>query len=368
MGNIINDRVGQFLVGHLKGFLFDELSDNFLEKNGFKDILTEVPVPVRRDDMNSISIKKICINMAFVIGCDVNFKYRDNYIAFIIKNYGKDFAKFLVQEGVDVASQNDYDYACILFRGAFLVDPDNVDAIYCYGRACSDTYSQGGSEEFVGSFKAEAIEAYEKTTIKRPDFAEAFYYLAFSYLNLGLYIKSQLTFKEFKSLSEKDLEELIKSKQEENTSNTEEHDIKIENIRNQVKEAEEWILKLQEPVHIEEGYNMVISGRFQEGIDILSRYTDREEYKHFWPIWYYLGVSYKELGLLEMSEISFLSVLRISPSNIDAMNELVEIYEKLGRKELVEKYTNKIKLVKENEALDREEIKKENSPSNNKYS
>lgn len=51
LGNHINDRIGEFLVGHLDSYIFDELSDDFLKKNGFFEILSGVPVPVRKDDM-----------------------------------------------------------------------------------------------------------------------------------------------------------------------------------------------------------------------------------------------------------------------------------------------------------------------------
>ncbi len=345
MDNQINDRIGQFLIGHLQNYLFDELSDNFLEKNGFAGILSGVPVPVRKDDMIDLSIKKLCINMAFVMGCDVNFKYRDNYVSFILKNYGPDFGRYLLQEGIDGAAKNDYDFACIMFRGALLLDPENVDAIYCYGRACSDAYAQGGSEDFVGAFKAEAIEAFEKTTLKRPDFREAYYYLAYAYMNLGLYIKAKLTFEEFKTLTEKALDGIGLGASNENP----------DDLHKALREADEWIKKLRDPVRIEEGYNMVISGRYQEGIEILSQYTDREEFNTFWPMWYYLGLAYREVGMPEMAEAAFISVLKYSPSNIDAMEELIDVYEVMGREDMAEKYVNKIALVRENAEKDRRE-------------
>lgn len=353
--NQINDRIGKFLVGHLDSFIFDELSDNFLKKNGFFEILSGVPVPVRKDDMVDLSIKKITINMAFVIGCDPNFKYRDNYIEFIKLNYGLDFGMYLLQEGVEAAEKNDFDFTCIMSRAAFLINPDNVDAIYCYGRACSDSYKNGGSEAFVGAFKAEAIEAFEKTTLKRPNFKDAFYYLGYAYMNLGLYIKAKLTFEEFVKIAEEDIIEL----REEEQLVPEEYEM----IKGWIKEVEEWISKLEEPVKIEEGYNMVMSGRYREGIDILSQYTDREEYKTFWPMWYYIGVAYKELDMSDMAEAAFISVLRVSPSNLYAMEELVHIYKSQGRSDMVEKYENKIALVKENAEKDRadaEEIKTQN--------
>lgn len=345
MENQINDRIGQFLIGHLQNYIFDELSDNFLEKNGFTGILSGVPVPVRKDDMVDLSIKKICINMAFVMGCDVNFKYRDNYVSFILKNYGPDFGRYLLQEGIDGASKNDYDFACIMFRAALLIDTENVDAIYCYGRACSDAYARGGSEDFVGAFKAEAIEAFEKTTLKRPDFREAYYYLAYAYMNLGLYIKAKLTFEEFKTLTERVLDNPDSGSSMENP----------DELKKAVREADEWIKKLKDPVRIEEGYNMVISGRYREGIQILSQYTDREEFNTFWPMWYYLGLAYREVGMPEMAEAAFISVLKYSTSNIDAMEELIEVYEFMGRDDMAEKYVKKIDLVRENAEKDKRE-------------
>lgn len=331
MGNenqqLLNDRIGQFLAGHLKDFVFDELSEDFLKKNGFENILTGVPVPVNKKDLAAISIKNICISMAFIIGCDINFKHRESYINFIVRNYTKDFAKYLVGEGVESASKNDFDYACILFRGAFLIDPDNADAVYCYGRACKDSYEKGGSEDFVGLFKAEALEAFEKVTIMKPEFDMGYYFLGYAYLNLGLYVKASLTFKSFVELTK---DSTMKS------------------------EVEEWITKLEKPVEIEKAYNLVISGHFQEGIDALLPYSEDEKFNNWWPLWQYMGVAYKELGNLKMAEASFLQVLKLSPSNIDTMKELVEIYKATADQEKVEKYTKKISVVEENESLDKE--------------
>lgn len=323
---IIEDRVGQFLVGHTDNYLFDELSIEFLEKNGFDKILKGIPVPVKKKDMVDLSLKKIAESMAFIIGCDINFKHRDSYVEFIIKNYSKDFAKYLMGEGVEGAAKNDYDFACILFRAAILIDPDNVDALYCYGRACKDMYETGGSEDFVGALKAEALEAFEKVTIKRPDFDMAHYFLAYAYMNLGMYLKAKLTFEDF-------------------TKITKEAELK--------KEALQWIEKLEEPVKIEAAYTLVVSGHFEEGIEALIPYSEDERYSNWWPLWQYLGVAYKSLGNLEMAEGSFLKVLQLSPSNLDTMEELVEVYNAMRNEEKVQKYKHKIEIVKENIEKDR---------------
>ena len=183
----IQDRIGEYLISHVDDFLFDELSDNYLEKAGIADILSGVPVPIRKTALSNLSTLVIAQNMAFIVGCDLNFKYRDNYVAYILRTFTKDFARPLIGDGVEAAAKNDFDHACICFRAALLIDPDNVDALYCYGRACKDSYENGEGEEYIGRYKAESLEAFEKLTLKKPDFDMGFYFLGYGYLNLGLY-------------------------------------------------------------------------------------------------------------------------------------------------------------------------------------
>ena len=90
--------------------------------------------------MTNLTNVKIAHNMAVIIGCDINFKFRDSYVEYIKRSFGTDFAKPLINEGVEAASKNDFDYACILFRAALLIDPKSSDALYCYARACKDSY------------------------------------------------------------------------------------------------------------------------------------------------------------------------------------------------------------------------------------
>lgn len=321
----MEDRVGMYLVPHLDEFVFDELSDSYLDRAGIADILMGVPIPIRKTSMMHLTTLDIARNMAFVIGCDPNFDYAENYIAYILRTFDKKFAEGLIQDGVDGAQKKDYDYACIQFRAAMQIDPQNVDAMYCYGRACKDAYELGEDEEFVGRFKAESLEAFEQVTLRRPDFAEAFYFLGYGYVNLGLYIKAKLTWDEFMKLS---TDEELK------------------------KEIAGRLAQLEQPVKIEKGYNLVLSGKFEEGIAALSPYTDGE-YASWWPLWYYLGAAYEGLERDEEAAACFIEVLRFSPSNAEAMKELIHIYEKLGDEEKASKYRKKLEIVQENARKDR---------------
>ena len=321
------DRISQYLTPHLSEMVFDELSDGYLERAGIKDIMAGVPVPIRKSELGSISTLAIARNMAFVIGCDPAFQYRENYIAYILRTFDKRFAEGLIADGVEAASRKEFEYACIQFRAAMQIDPDNANAYYCYGRACKDAYEAGEEEEFVGRFKAESLEAFEIATLKNPQLAEAFYFLGYGYVNLGLYIKAKLTWEDFMKLS---ADEELK------------------------KEIAQRLEQLEQPVEIEKGYNMVLAGRYEEGIAALAPYTDGE-YASWWPLWYYLGAAYAALERDDEAVASFLQVLRFSPSNAEAMEELVKLYEKLGDEEKAAKYRTKLEIVSENAKKDREE-------------
>lgn len=321
------DRISRYLIPRLSELIFDELSDGYLERAGIKDIMTGVPVPIRKSELGSISTLSIARNMAFVIGCDPTFQYKENYIAYILRAFDRRFAEGLIADGVEHAAEKDYEYACIQFRAAMQIDPENADAYYCYGRACKDAYEMGEEEELVGRFKAESLEAFEIATLKNPQLAEAFYFLGYGYVNLGLYIKAKLTWEEFMKLS---VDEELK------------------------KEIAQRLEQLEQPVEIEKGYNMVLAGRYEEGIEALSAYTEGR-YKDWWPLWYYLGAAYAALQSDNEAVASFLQVLRYSPSNAEAMEELVKLYERLGDKEMADKYRTKLEIVRENVKKDREE-------------
>lgn len=321
------DRIGHYLVPHLSEMVFDELSDGYLQKAGIADIMAGIPVPIRKSELGSISTLAIARNMAFVIGCDPGFKHKENYIAYILRTFDKRFAEGLIADGVEHAAGKDYEYACIQFRAAMQIDPDNANAYYCYGRACKDAYEAGEEEEFVGRFKAESLEAFEIATMKNPQLSEAFYFLGYGYLNMGLYIKAKLTWEEFMKLS---ADEELK------------------------KEIAQRLEQLEQPVEIERGYNLVLSGKYEEGIQVLSGYTEGQ-FAEWWPLWYYLGAAYAGLERDEEAVASFLKVLRYSPSNAEAMDELVKLYDKMEDEEKAAKYRTKLEIVRENARKDRAE-------------
>lgn len=354
---VLADRIKDYLVGYMDDYIFDQLTDEYLEKIGMADILKSVYVPFKKTELNDLSGINLARSMAYVIGCDPDFEYEPAYKEFINRAFGGEFVKPLMGEGITLAEKGEFEKACICFRAAMVLDPEESDAIYCYARACKDCYETGEGEEYVGRFKAESLEALERLTIIKPDFEMGYYYLGYAYLNLGLYLKAQLTFKRFMELTDEEHLDLAMA------SIPKDAPISKEELRENWKTLREevvaWIEKLAEPIKIESAYNEVLAGRYDKGIELLEPYTEDEAYNKWWPLFFYLGISYEQLGDLEKAEQAYKKVLEFSPSNIDAMEGLVRIGEEKHDENLVSKYQEKIKVVNKNREEERAEKNKE---------
>lgn len=327
--------------------VFGELSQDYLARAGAGDILTAVPVPVREIDEGEgvdLDMRDVVIDMARVIGADPHFVYAEQYAGFIVHAAGGDAesaARILVSEGASSADAADYEDACMLLRAALRIDPKSREALYLYARACKEIYESEpvvaadgmGDLDKIGMFKAESMESFELLTMIHPDFAIGYYFLGYAYLNMGLYLKARLTWQEFldkSSGSVLDTQEM--------------DDDTLAAIREEVSVRMEELL---EPVEIERGCNMVMSGDFQGGKAVLDQYREGRN-SNWWPLWYYLASAESGLGNKDAAIECYKKVLTLNPSNTDAMEELAAIYALSGDEENAAKYRNKIKLIREN--------------------
>lgn len=325
------DRVGQYFEPYTKDFVFDEFSDAHLKRENLADIMQGVPIPMRHQDVVDFHTKKglqllnIAQNMTWIIGINPQFQYTPCYCAYL--NHYFDAEKLsdaMVREGNQLVQNQEVEEGVIHFRAALVIDPDNLHAMYSYARGCRELYLAAEGQDktdYVGRFKAEAMEYFELTTLVHPDFDQAYYYLGYAYLNMGLYTKAALVWKTFLSLTED------------------------EESR---KDVEQRIRQLQDPTEIEQGCNCVMSSRFRDGIGILERFTD-SQYKDWWPLHYYLGVAYRNVGEPEKAMESFEAALKLNPSHIDTMKEMAGLYKIRGNDAMSEKYRNKIQVILKNE-------------------
>ncbi len=331
------DRIGRYFKKYLNKFVFDEFSPKFMAQSKAGDLMKGVPIPLRKKDLKAFAggegmdMLVIAENMTWIMGCDPHFKHTKDYVAILGKLYNYKLYEGMMKEGRDAAERGAMDDACIHFRAALCMKPDYLHAMYSYARACRAMYLNSKNEEYVGRFKAEALDYFELLTETHPRFAQGFYYLGYAYLNMGLYIKADLTWREFLRFSRNGKDK---------------------------KEIRTRLQQLQEPIQIEQGYNDVMSGRYEEGKARLEPFLE-SRFNTWWPLYYYLGVAYEMTGKKSQAVSSFKKVLTMNASHIETMEELVAIYAQEGDRENRRKYEKKIELIRKTQAEDQKAFKKE---------
>ncbi len=323
-----SDRVSRYLKKHMDMFVFDEFSPSYLTRAAGKlDFMFGIPIPLQKEDIaafqgdNGLKVVRIIENMAWVMGMDPKFKYVPEYLEYIRVYFNKRALEGFVKKGRNAAESGDMDEAAIMFRAALMLKPDNIHAMVSYARVCREQYILGGDEEYVGRYKAESIEYFELLTQIYPRYSEAYYYLGYAYLNMGLYQKAALTWHEFLKRSRNGKDK---------------------------KEIKERIEQLKQPIEIERGCNAVMTGHFLEGLDILEPFLGTG-FKSWWPLSYYLGVCYSRIGKRESAFKSFQRALSLNPSHGESMLELADLYAVNNDRKNEMKYKNKARMILEEE-------------------
>ena len=336
------DRIGRYFRKYLNKFVFVEFSPEFMAKSKAGHLMKGVPIPLRKKEVkefaggSGIDFLVLAENMTWVMGCDPHFKYTNNYCEILKKLYNYKLYEGMMKEGRDFAERGEMDNACIHFRAALCMKHDYLHAMYSYARACRVMYENSRNEEYIGRFKAEALDWFEILTETHPRFAMGYYYLGYSYLNMGLYGKAQLAWQNYLKFSRngKDRREITKR-----------------------------IQQISHPVAIEDGCLKVSAGRYEEGIEILEPYL-KSQFNDWWPLHYYLGRGYVQADRISDAVAEFKKVLMTNGSHVETMKELLSIYEVQDDKANIKKYREKIALIEaaqeEEHAKQVEETQKEN--------
>jgi len=328
------DRIGKYFKKYMAKFIFVEFSKEFLKGTKVEEIMSGVPVPLRKRDVKEFAGGKglmpnhLAENMAWVMGSDPQFKYNDAYVKYMLKMFNNKIVEQMLKMGRDAAEIEDYDNACIHFRACLCVNPTYMHAMYSYAKVCRNMYEKSSNKEYVGRFKAESMSYFELLTELYPRFAQAYYYLGYAYLNIGLYSKANAAWKLFlrQSKTSKDIKE----------------------IRNRIEQ-------IKDPMRIEEGYTEILAGRYENGIEILEPFLERK-YKDWWPLHYYLGVAYGKTNRIGEAVGRFKNVLALNGSHLETMEELLSIYKSQEDKENITKYENKIKLIRADLAREQKDL------------
>ena len=326
------DRLKPYMEKQLKDILFIELPLEDLTDEADLSFMKGVPVPIKKEDLADISgagisAVKLADNIAVVIGSDTQFKYADRYIRFLNRLFDIKLIKVFSGKAGEAFKVGNYRLGMAYVRAGMCFRDDDRDAMFSYAGGCRYWYlSLEGSEddtELIKILKSEASEYYEHLTDAYPEYAPGWYYLGYVYLNEGQYLKAQLAWRKYLSAADRD-----------DTAQTA-----------PIAEIEQRVEELNDPVKIEQGALLLQSGKLQEGLAVLEPYLNTE-YSKWWPLHYYLASAYDEMGFKKEAVEGFLNVLRLSPSNTDAMDALTALYEALGEPEKAEKYRKKAEIIR----------------------
>ena len=338
------DKLSGWLDGEVRTFLFDSFSDDYCTRTGM-EFLRGVDIPIKPGDLaafhgeGGLPVTDLADNMALVIGANTQFKYRDAYIAYLALYFNEKLVDVLAQKGAEELKAQHYRKSCIYFRAALLLDSQNKQAMFGYACCCREWYlSMEGEDqqELISLLKKESTEYFEHVTRVYPEDAAAYYFLGYAYVNAGQYRKSQLAWKKFLQLSEK---------QEGDAAAAE--PVEAAPDPDALAEVRERLASLEDPVKIEEGVNLLTAGHLEDGLRILERYVGTD-YDSWWPLHYYLASAYRELGFFEESIEGFKKVLALQPSHEESCECLAELYMAEGDAENAEKYRRKAEIIRKN--------------------
>ncbi len=383
-----DDRLSQYVKPLLKAFVFGEFSDAFLARESFPaglaPVMKGVPIPLQQGDLvdfagsKGLAPDKICENMIRVMACDPHFEYVPAYRQYISSM----FSRGGMQQSLLAMCQkelNDEKYldALLHARGALLLaanavesqkagspsvhaageqgaaemdpqqaDRDLCDAVFAYALVTRAMYQdvEGEDTEYVGRCKAESMEMLEILTVDWPDFAPAHYYLGYGYANMGLYRKAQLAWQQYMEIAEAEVES-ARAAADAAASEAERKAAMQDAPVEEVKEIRGRLEEIADPVIIEDGINDAQAARYDSAIRKLEPYLDGK-FAEWWPLHYFLGISYVDTGRLADAMLAFKAVLKLNPSHLETLDELAALYTVQGDEVNAEKFRRKAQIVR----------------------
>jgi len=277
----------------LKDFVFDS---NVPLPVLLKDFVSKV----KGQDEKDIPITSIVSGAIYILGIDPDFKYKDHYIE-LLKAFHENPLHYILGMGFTEIQNGEYMNALICFRGALALDPESLDALYNIGRCCEDIAERNDGKRLEQDFTKSALLIFERIIELFPDSHLGYYHVGFHYANLKQYAQAEAMWHE---AIKKDIDE------------------------NKQLELVEKIIELQDKVIYEEGYQLVLNGRYQEGLEKLLSIEDK--YQDWWNLLFFIGLAYRGLEQFDEAVKYYQKVLVHHPKHPETHNELGLTYMVMG--------------------------------------
>ncbi|KXG74418.1 tetratricopeptide repeat protein [Thermotalea metallivorans] len=314
-------RIDKYLRNRLDRIVFIELKKNAQLEDKRFEMLKDIPVPVmvqelaetikKEEQQQEISLASMARGMIYLIGLDSHFRYIPEYKKFLYQFDGQ-IEDYIIYEGLKAAEKKEFYNSLIYFKALIALNEENINGLFNYARCCQDIAYQSQEEAIIQDFSGEALEALELLIEKHPDFALGYYHLGFYYANQKLFKKAQITWETSLRLGideEKEREILVQ------------------------------LSSLKSHIQYEEGYTLILGNQPKQGLEKLLPLE--EKHGDWWNVLFFIGLGYRQLGDYGRAIDYFSKILRIKPTQVDALNELGICYASVGDYDKAEKHLKK---------------------------
>ena len=316
----MQEAIRKRLRGKLDEVVFIELKKD-IHIPGKEAVLRKnipIPIPVKRlanrvtqNDYDDLSVKEMTEGMVAVVAIDPDFRHREYYKS-LLMGLDEGMSRILTAIAIKHAEENRLEDAFVYFETAIILDASNLDAAYNKAKVCEALSRETVDTEMAMAWENEAFALMEKLTVDFADFNLPYYHLGFHYSNSGLYKKAELAW---------------------------EHFIEGSDDENKIMEVQEMLIKIRDRIIFDEGYNEVLAGAFETGLEKLLKLED--ENSSWWNLLFFIALAYRNLGKIETAVEYFERVIRIKPDQAESLNELGLCYSIIGNKSESARYFKK---------------------------
>ena len=275
-------------------------------------LLEDLTTKLQKNDQEFMITTEIIVKgIAYLLGVDPNFKYREEYIR-ILENLSPDIMKALLILGNNAFDQGEKIKGMIFLKGATAVKPKDPSIIFNYAVALltlvedfsnnENLQSLKSLQEKIEVFQEEARSQLEKLLEIEPEHGLAQYHLGFLYKKDSLFQKAEIIWKRaLKSGLEEHLEEHINT----------------------------LLREIEDLVQYEKGYQKILQGDGTSGLKELLALEER--YPEWWNLQFFIGLGYRQQEEYPKAITYFQRVIELEERIADPYVEIGLSYAGMGK-------------------------------------
>ncbi|KXZ39353.1 Tfp pilus assembly protein PilF [Alkalithermobacter thermoalcaliphilus JW-YL-7 = DSM 7308] len=327
-------RIDKYLLKNTQNVSFLTIKSNAeLNLKGYKIPNEGIDVPILNEELvknikekkEPLTLASIARGMIYIIGIDHSFRYNEEYKKFLYA-FDSKIEDYIGHVGVKKAHDKKFIDSLIYFKALITLNKENINALYNYAIICQDiarSYEKTRQTEKMNDYLLEALDKLETIIDIEENFSLAYYQLGYHYHNQKQYVKAKLTW-------EKAIETGLDD--------------------DKTQELKEHLNKIQYKVDYEEGYNLVLNGQAQRGLEKLLPLT--QNYSDWWNLLFFIGLAYRQLNDINKAIEYFEKVLAINPNQADTLAEIGLCNAVLGKYDkAIEYYEKSIEILGEQSEL-----------------